>query len=239
MLNKGIELIRNATREELLSREFLETKLILELGLCPEYPEEQSSALQEYLGGGFGWKVWQYPNQFAPYLLWLAEHASHINSYIEVGCRHGGTFVLTCEYIKRFNSNFNKAAAVDLELQAPLLVEYNNVFPFEYYQGDSHSEDFQQWIKDKKFDLCFIDGDHSYKGVKQDYELLKDKGSIFVFHDVDSVIFDHRHQAGTTVYWEHFKEEHKDLGNVWEFIEQYPDTPKRGPFLGIGVYKTK
>lgn len=238
MLNEGLKLIRDASIGDLLSREFLETKLLLALGLCHEHPEEQSQSLHHRLGAGCKWQIWQYPNQFAPYLLWLAENAKSINSYIEIGCRHGGTFVLTCEYIKRFNPNFNNAVAIDLETKAPLLVEYNKIFPFEYYQGDSHSDEFQQWLNTKKFDLCLIDGDHTYSGVKKDYKLLHDKGSIFVFHDVDSVIFDHNN-PGTTVYWKHFKEKYSDQGDIVEFIEQYTDTPNEGPFLGIGVFKKK
>ena len=39
----------------------------------------------------------------------------------------------------------------------------------------------------KKFDLIFIDGDHTYKGVLADtinaFKLLKDQKSIIVWHD--------------------------------------------------------
>jgi hypothetical protein len=42
-----------------------------------------------------------------------------ISSYIEIGCRWGGTFVLTNEYLKRFN-NINKSVAVDI-IDSPVI----------------------------------------------------------------------------------------------------------------------
>jgi hypothetical protein len=40
---------------------------------------------------------------------------------------------------------------------------------------------------DKKFDLIFVDGDHSYQGVLNDtkkvFSLLKDENSVIVWHD--------------------------------------------------------
>jgi len=43
-------------------------------------------------------------------------------------------------------------------------------------------------LQDIKIDLLFIDGDHSYEGVKKDFELysnlLNDKG-IIIIHDTD------------------------------------------------------
>ena len=45
----------------------------------------------------------------------------------------------------------------------------------------------QHWVNKfegkEGFDLVFIDGDHSYSGVKFDFELLKDKTKYVLFHD--------------------------------------------------------
>lgn len=42
-------------------------------------------------------------------------------------------------------------------------------------------------LKDEKIDLLFIDGDHTYEGVKKDFEMynsLVRKGGIIAFHDI-------------------------------------------------------
>jgi predicted O-methyltransferase YrrM len=58
-------------------------------------------------------------------------------------------------------------------------------------QGDSHSIEtlrkIKEILKDNKVDFLFIDGDHSYEGVKKDFEMyspLVRKGGIIAFHDI-------------------------------------------------------
>ena len=54
-----------------------------------------------------------------------------------------------------------------------------------HVQANSHTFDFSSL--GKKFDVIFIDGDHSYKGVRIDtenaFKLLKDENSVIVWHD--------------------------------------------------------
>jgi predicted O-methyltransferase YrrM len=61
----------------------------------------------------------------------------------------------------------------------------NNQPNITQIHADSTRFDFSSL--NKKFDLIFIDGDHSYEGVKSDtikvFPLLKDENSIIVWHD--------------------------------------------------------
>ena len=62
----------------------------------------------------------------------------------------------------------------------------------ELIRGDSHDVQTFQRVRailgrDELLDLLFIDGDHSYEGVKKDFELysaLVRKGGVIVLHDI-------------------------------------------------------
>jgi len=68
--------------------------------------------------------------------------------------------------------------------------------------GDSHLEAVYKQVKDYKFDILFIDGDHSYEGVKQDFEmyspLVKDRGLILM-HDITNA------NEGVPQFWKEIK----------------------------------
>jgi cephalosporin hydroxylase len=60
-----------------------------------------------------------------------------------------------------------------------------------FVREDSHSPQtfqlIQETLKGHKLDLLFIDGDHTYYGVKKDFEMysrLVEKGGLIAFHDV-------------------------------------------------------
>ena len=65
-------------------------------------------------------------------------------------------------------------------------------------------------LKGKEIDFLFIDGDHSYNGVKKDFEMyspLVRKGGLIVFHDICN------HPAGTecdvSSFWNEIKHSYK------------------------------
>lgn len=68
-----------------------------------------------------------------------------------------------------------------------------------------------------KPDFVFIDGDHSYQGVRHDYELVRVTPAMIMFHDIcsDSWPGDGRlwrDLVGTKTY------------HTVEFVRQYPST---------------
>lgn len=96
---------------------------------------------------------------------------------------------------------------------------------------DSHNIDtynkVAQLLDDQKLDLVFIDGDHSYDGVKRDFELyskLLNKNGIIAFHDIVNGTIEN--VGGVPKFWSEIKEKNKHI----EFVESWD----QGGF-GIGV----
>ena len=99
-----------------------------------------------------------------------------------------------------------KKVAVDLEDNGRTIWSHYMMYDedFKLFIADSQTEQTRDKVKEfcPKYDLIFIDGDHSYDGVRRDFELyqelLSPRGYI-VFHDIDP---DHifRDGAGGQVY---------------------------------------
>jgi hypothetical protein len=92
-----VDLIREQSLEFLADPDKLKS-LILELGLTDDSAEEFPASIQADCGRGL--HIMQYPIQFNRYLIDLSK--LKIRSYLEVGVRHGGTFVATVEYLNKF-----------------------------------------------------------------------------------------------------------------------------------------
>jgi len=207
-----VKYIRESTTDDLKDCDYIE-QLMCKLGFNDEGLHEQPQIVRANTGG---LKIWQYPNQFSKYLKFLSD--KNITSYLEIGCRWGGTFVLTTEYLKKFN-NLTESVAIDI-IDSPA-AEYTGG---KFMKMNSTSREFKDYIATKQFDLILIDGDHGYEGLRNDYLLVKDHAKILVFHDISSVAC-----PGVMKIWNLIKYEY----DFYEFTEQYTDVT--GNFLGIGV----
>lgn len=79
-------------------------------------------------------------------------------------------------------------------------------------------ENVKNIIGDRKIDLLFIDGDHSYDGVKSDFDMYKSlmrNNGIIAFHD----IVDHGNNSDrkVNIFWEELKLKYKHL----EIVENW------------------
>ena len=220
-----VKIIRESSLGDLQDKNYIEN-MIVRLGFNNEILIEQPQLVKNNTGGLL---IWQYPNQFSEYLCLLQKYK--INSYIEIGCRWGGTFVLTTEFLKKFN-NVEKCVAVDI-FDSPV-ANYCSLNPSQttFMKMNSQSQEFKNYIENNYFDLVFIDGDHSYEGVKNDYEISKNSGKIFVFHDIVSTVC-----PGVVKFWNELKTKHSDTYDFFEFTRQYSDVwnNTKQTFLGIGV----
>jgi predicted O-methyltransferase YrrM len=223
-----IRLIQEAPQESLRDPIFLESFLPT-LGFNKEVLHEQPEIVKQ---NGGGLLIWQYPNQFSKYLCLLQKYS--ISSYLEIGCRWGGTYVLTTEYLKRFQP-ITKSVAIDI-IDSPVSSYTALIKEATFLKLSSQSSEFQDFLKDQTFDLIFIDGDHSYEGVKNDYEVTKGKGKIYVFHDIVSCMC-----PGVVKFWNELKQKEAAQYSFFEFVDQYDEVVRStgGTFLGMGIAVSK
>jgi cephalosporin hydroxylase len=104
-----------------------------------------------------------------------------------------------------------------------------------FLAGDSHDPAMRDQLGEalggRKIDLLMIDGDHTYEGVKRDFELYSPfvrAGGLIVFHDVLKNQLDSR--CGVDRFWGEVKQGRRTA----EFLDPYDDRGL-GQWGGIGV----
>jgi len=205
---------------------------------APATPEGWISISEAYRG--MGWfadmKSWQVPSEF----LQMQQRvlAAKPAVILEIGTAKGATLLGWCRIASK------KVISVDLPggihgggyppIKQRLYKEFVADRPgidIHLIQADSHSMATRKLAEEKLsgnlIDVLFIDGDHSYAGVKSDFELwspLVRCGGLVIFHD----ILHHKMVA------------HCEVDQLWNELktlyqhEEYIDDPDQG-WAGIGI----
>lgn len=112
-----------------------------------------------------------------------------ILTYVEIGCYAGGSAGLM---LQRPNT---RVISIDLGHPIPQSIVNNNITKinkynnsYSYLEGNSQSYEMVDRLKSliDEIDILFIDGDHSYQGVINDfllYEPLVKSGGYIIFDD--------------------------------------------------------
>jgi cephalosporin hydroxylase len=192
-----------------------------------------------------------------------------IKRVLEIGTWSGGTALLWAKIVSKYEDgivyccdlSFKYGTLYCIEPGTELIREY----PTQMYtaspaskhivelQGDSHDPAYIERVKNtvekESLDFMFIDGDHSYEGVKQDFfnfsSLVKSKGYI-AFHDITDSDYHRFYGVEVKKFWEEIKNDYE----YWEFIDnnEYwhaaavrPNDMMKIPSkcMGIGVIKKK
>lgn len=215
-----IQRIRDQKPESLRDPDAL-ASLILELGLNDDGLDDFPEFLRPYCGNGL--RIWQYPHEFSRYLAHVLRLG--VRSYIELGTRHGGTFVTTVECIARC-CNLEFALGIDI-MPCPSMAEYTVINPkAEFFQVNTQSEKFARVIEERgPFDAAFIDANHDEEECRHELEVLKNHCNMVAFHDIANTEFPAVGQVWHDV---------KQLGEYrcYEYISDYaePHIP-----MGIGL----
>jgi predicted O-methyltransferase YrrM len=177
----------------------------------------------------------QKPSELAGFLAVLVDMVPKPRIMVEIGCDAGGTLwawrqigvpqVIGIEGPQTHGED-NPWGTENL------LVDHG----CEVIRGDSHADETRTALADllagEPIDVLFIDGDHTYEGVKQDFlmyaPMVANEGMI-VFHDVSP----HPSHPGVGVqkFWQQVngdKEEILNAPDTWGgigFVRQWPDEP--------------
>jgi cephalosporin hydroxylase len=125
-----------------------------------------------------------------------------LRNVMEIGSESGGTFYLWSKLAKLggLKISLDKPDGTSgswLYKEPDALAKRTALFQsfaprVRVVTGDSHSEEIKAQVagilKDEKLDFLFIDGDHSYEGVKADWDMYREfvrKGGIVAFHDIN------------------------------------------------------
>jgi predicted O-methyltransferase YrrM len=167
------------------------------------------------------------PAQVRQEIIRLSELVSSVgpNCVIEIGTNNGGTLFLWTQLANP------RATVISVDLpggqfgggypswRIPFYMAFRQVGQrLHLIRADSHEpstlETVRRSLGESRVDFLFIDGDHSYEGVKRDFEMfapLVRPGGIVAFHD----ILPHPEESGCEVdkFWAEVKSEfpHREL----------------------------
>lgn len=194
--------------------------------LCDWLRYKSGSSSPEYFNarkGVHGLELQQVPEEYSQLLMWFKKQK--FESYLELGVGRGGSFLLNT----LFQPNLKSSIAVDNSSywqgdQSKSIKEKLNWLGDKgisaFFWDMSTDEYFEPIKENTKWDCIFIDADHSYEGVRRDYENAMrhiKKGGYLIFHDIAS-----KSCPGVVRMWNEVKNK-----NSIEFIH--------GDNCGIGI----
>jgi len=166
--------------------------------------------------------------ELAGLLALLVDHEPQV--VVEIGSDHGGTL-----WAWQQLPSVRRVLAVDLPLGGFHSGRCLDTHGVEVVYGDSHKDEtlaeLADLLADDRVDLLFIDGDHTFEGVRSDfvmYSPLVRPGGLVGFHDI--LTHPNMPYVAVDILWRQLAQERLPLEEI------ITDPPTWG---GIGVlYKT-
>lgn len=169
-----------------------------------------------------GVNAWQLPCQLADFIehLYLNKDRMNIDSYLEVGVHLGGHYYIMDSFFRSINSNFKYSTALDIK---------NYIFEFNNYKKKFNNVDFVlsdslKYTPDRKYDLIYIDSNHTYGHVSAEFLKYKNYARYMAFHDINNPPY----AAGVIKFWNEIKKKYPYWETTRKYIDEYD-------IMGIGL----
>jgi predicted O-methyltransferase YrrM len=188
---------------------------ITQIGLENWIRNEAGSSNKDYFKcekpGGL--KLQQVPDEYSRVL--IESLALRPQSYLEIGIGNGGSWMtfshlnMKTLQVSHAVDNLSYYQAIDQKIEEiDFISKYlsTGIPDVKFY---NESSDRYLSSCTQKYDIIFIDGDHSYEGVRKDYINslpLINNGGMMIFHDINSI-----GAPGVVKFWNEFKPTHKHL----------------------------
>lgn len=169
----------------------------------------------------------QKPKELAEFLSLLIDSDPQI--IVEIGVHVGGTLYAWEQIAPR-------VVGIDWAPDGPHLVKLGDSMVI---LGDSHDVNtvavLRECLGRRRIDCLFIDGDHTYDGVRQDYEMyspLVRRGGLIAFHDIAPILPGQTNVEDIQIkrFWDEVKDE-----SAVEIIDTEDHLRSHIGGFGIGV----
>ena len=125
------------------------------------------------------------PNYERGLLIYSLIKKYNIESFLEIGFGRG--YGALCAAKAMQENDKGEVYTIDPSLDAKFIEHLSNIYPKEWFERmnffKGKSSQVYEEIADKRFDFIYIDGDHTYQGVKVDWEFAKDRFNKFILFD--------------------------------------------------------
>lgn len=147
-----------------------------------------------------------------------------VRSYLEIGT-WTGRLVTTLHRL----FSFDKLAAADIGYAPTIGLPFSIPEETRFFKGSSHSDQYRRWRESLgHIDLVMIDGDHSYEGVRLDYEINRQYPHRFLgFHDIANP---HPLIQGVAQLWNELE------GTKVEIVRPHKELGLEHTTMGIGIW---
>lgn len=178
----------------------------------------------------------QHPTEYFNFCQFYQE--LNCKNILEIGSYFGGNFYMMCKLssVNGVKISIDCPSYQNTETQRNLFIAYNYMKRFSdnayVINTDSHLDETKTTVSnilgDQKLDFIFIDGDHSYYGVKKDFEMYSSfikKGGYIAFHDINPTKDKYEFKYEVSKFWNEL-----NYKNKFEFNS-------KSYYMGIGVIK--